>query len=134
LSNPVVLFGTDSQDCLTCSSICDIDLDGKNELLLGTFGKVCFICRIPIDNYKSNQIDGLAFPTEVFPVCLALPLSASAFGITAVDLTHDGLEEIILATTKGLHIYQLELHEVAKLIDIRLREKNESNVMTTVIR
>jgi hypothetical protein len=127
LTDPVVIFGTDSEDCLTSSCICDIDLDGKNEILLGTFGKSCFICRIPIDNYKLNSSNGLLFPGETFPVCRVLSLSASAYGISSCDLTNDGLDEILIATTKGLHIYQLELNEVAKLIEKRLEKKKNDN-------
>jgi hypothetical protein len=129
LTDPVVLSGTDSQDCLTSSCICDIDLDGKNEILLGTFGKVCFICRVPLYNYKLNHSDGLSFIAETFPVCRVLSLSASAFGVLALDLTNDGLHEIIIATTKGLHIYQLELNEVVILIRNRLEKKTNEELM-----
>ncbi|CAF1314333.1 unnamed protein product [Adineta steineri] len=127
LTDSVVLTGTDSQDCITSSCICDIDLDGKNEIILGTFGKSCFICRIPIDNCKSNTNDGLTFIGETFPVCRVLSLSASAYGILAYDFTNDGIDEIIIATTKGLHIYQLELNEVVKLIENRLEKKTNPN-------
>jgi len=127
LTDPVVISRTDSEDCVTSSCICDIDLDGKNEILLGTFGKSCFICRIPIDNYKLNSLNGLLFPGETFPVCRVLSLSASAYGISSCDLTNDGLDEILIATTKGLHIYQLELNEVAKLIENRLEKKKNDN-------
>ncbi|CAF2879668.1 unnamed protein product [Rotaria sp. Silwood2] len=127
LTDPVVLSGTDSQDCITSSCVCDIDLDGKNEILLGTFGKACFICRVPIDNYKLNTVDGLSFIGETFPVCRVLSLAASAYGILAFDFTSDGLDEIIIATTKGLHIYQLDLNEVVKLMENRLEKKNNEN-------
>ena len=123
LTDPVVLTGTDSEDCITSSCICDIDLDGKNEILLGTFGKTCFICRVPIGNYKLNTADGLLFTNETFPVCRVLTFSASVFSIVACDLTNDGLDEIIIATTLGLHIYQLELDEVIKLVKKRLDRK-----------
>jgi hypothetical protein len=133
LTDPVVLTGTDAEDCITSSCICDIDLDGKNEILLGTFGKICFVCRIPIDNYQSNSFNGLSFIAETFPVCRVLSLSASAYGILACDLTNDGIDEIIIATTKGLHIYQLELNEVVKLVERRLeKNKNENENSTNV--
>lgn len=123
LTDPIVLSGTDGQDCLTCCSIGDVDLDGKNEILLGTFGKACFICRVPLETFQSAPIDGLTFAAESFPVCRVLPLSASAFGVIVTDWTNDGLNEIIVATTKGLHIYQLELSEVVKLVEERLKKK-----------
>ena len=119
----MVLVGTESQDCLTCSSIGDIDLDGKNEILLGTFGKVVFICRLPIDDSKTNDSNGLTFAGEIFPVCRVLPLAASPFSLIATDLINDDLPELIIATTRGLHIHQLDLNEVAKLIETRLKKK-----------
>lgn len=59
----------------------------------------------------------------MFPVCRVLNLAASAFGVVATDLTQDGLDEIIIATTRGLHIYQLDLTEVTKLLETRLEKK-----------
>lgn len=131
LTDPVVLSGTDTQDCITSSCICDIDLDGKNEVLLGTFGKFCFICRVPMDNRQAKPVEGLTFVAETFPMCRALPLSASAYGILAVDLTNDGLDEVIIATTKGLHIYQLEMSEVLKLVANRLENKSSSTQISS---
>ena len=32
---------SDHYDSVTCSLIADIDLDGENEILLGTYGQVC---------------------------------------------------------------------------------------------
>lgn len=126
LTDPIVLWGTDAQDCVTSSCICDIDLDGKNEILLGTFGKICYICRIPIDNYSQTKSQGLQFISEMFPVCEVLSISASAYGLTSYDLTHDQLDEVLLATTKGLHIYQLDLNEVEKLIKNRVENALEN--------
>ena len=82
-TDPVVLSGTETQDCITSSCVCDIDLDGKNEVLLGTFGKYCFICRVPIDNRKTDPVEGLTFVGETFPVCRALSLAAPANAILA---------------------------------------------------
>lgn len=127
LIDPIVLSGTDSQDCITSSCVCDIDLDGKNEILLGTFGKACFICRAPLGNYKLNTSDGLSFIAETFPVCRVFQLAASAYGILALDFTNDGLDEIVIASTKGLHIYQLDANEVVKLIENRLEKKTNEN-------
>lgn len=88
---------------------------------------MCFICRVPIGNNQQTKNTGLEFIGEMFPVCQVLPLSASAYGLDSCDLTHDQMEEILLATTKGLHIYQLDLNEVVKLIENRL-EKTSKNI------
>lgn len=41
LDNHVLLPHTDNGDIVTCSLAADIDLDGHNELLCGTYGQVC---------------------------------------------------------------------------------------------
>ena len=38
----VVLPRSDHFDSVTCSAIADLDLDGDNEVILGTCGQVCF--------------------------------------------------------------------------------------------
>jgi hypothetical protein len=81
-----------------------------------------------IDNYKVNPTNGLSFLAETFPVCRVLSLSASVYGLLACDLTNDGIDEIIIATTKGLHIYQLDLNEVVKLIENRLKNENGNSL------
>ena len=39
-SDPTVLPDSDRFDCVQCATIVDIDFDGYNEILLGTYGQV----------------------------------------------------------------------------------------------
>lgn len=43
LASQFSLPDSDKFDCVTCGHISDIDMDGKNEILLGTYGQVSFL-------------------------------------------------------------------------------------------
>lgn len=39
-TNMVILPESDEFDCVTCTCIADVNWDGKNEIILGTYGQV----------------------------------------------------------------------------------------------
>ena len=40
LNDPTLLPGSDNFDVTTCASVVDVDFDGFNEILIGTYGQV----------------------------------------------------------------------------------------------
>ena len=44
-TNMVTLPESDEFDCVTCTCIADVDWDGNNEILLGTYGQVMFVLK-----------------------------------------------------------------------------------------
>ena len=40
LSSMVTLPDSDDYDCVVCSCVADVDWDGVNEIILGTYGQV----------------------------------------------------------------------------------------------
>lgn len=44
----VTLPDSDDFDCVTCTCIADVDWDGSNEIILGTYGQVLFKCGVHI--------------------------------------------------------------------------------------
>jgi len=51
-TNMVTLPESDEFDCVTCTCIADVDWDGNNEILLGTYGQV----RIVLKSYKHRKV------------------------------------------------------------------------------
>lgn len=43
LSSQFILPNSDKFDCVTCGLISDIDMDGRNEILLGSYGQVGYL-------------------------------------------------------------------------------------------
>ena len=66
LSTPVLLPQSDSHDSILCSHVADIDFDGRNEIILGTYGQTLLV-------YQGGQSNGtfsriLSSPkTQFFP-------------------------------------------------------------------
>ena len=59
LSDPLVLPGSDNYDSILCALVADLDFDGQNEILLGSYGQVCtkeVLNAVPIfaDKLKTN--------------------------------------------------------------------------------
>ena len=44
----VTLPDSDDFDCVTCTCIADVDWDGSNEIILGTYGQVFVLCGVHI--------------------------------------------------------------------------------------
>ena len=42
----VTLPDSDDFDCVTCTCIADVDWDGRNEIILGTYGQVHIQCSV----------------------------------------------------------------------------------------
>ncbi|XP_039269006.2 KICSTOR complex protein kaptin-like [Styela clava] len=99
---PVLLENSSEHDCVTCCQIADIDRDGVNDIIIGTYGQELLV-------YKFNEPSSETYdPYE--PVTL-IPYWTRTFSYPIVnimlqDLTGDGLSELIVISTKGLHILQ----------------------------
>ncbi|KAK2147346.1 hypothetical protein LSH36_557g00086 [Paralvinella palmiformis] len=194
LAAPLVLPGSDNYDSILCALVADLDFDGQNEILLGSYGQELLAykfhphkCSPEIEIYKnispnkpkadhlfstplkeesgdrlertkSGSLDG-QLPSPVHSVSMPLlhpsidpedgqtghvfndseadssSLSEGEFklewqrtfpdpvlAMDVLDITGDGLNEIIVVSQKGVHILQHKLPEVAKLCMERLQQ------------
>lgn len=106
LTSQCILPNSDKFDCVTSGLISDIDMDGKNEILLGTYGQQLLIYKLGSVGDTSYNL----FHHQMFPN----PLLAMSY----IDITGDGLKELLILSTKGLHILQ---HDLKKATEICLR-------------
>uniref|UniRef100_A0A0A9YIE0 Kaptin n=1 Tax=Lygus hesperus TaxID=30085 RepID=A0A0A9YIE0_LYGHE len=85
-----LLPDSDKFDAAITSCIADIDMDGKPEILLGTFSQMMLV-------YKFDgkwRLSGLR------------RFSHAVHSIGYTDLSGDGAKELIVATMSGIHILQ----------------------------
>nr|XP_058954875.1 KICSTOR complex protein kaptin-like isoform X1 [Pocillopora verrucosa] len=107
-TNMVILPESDEFDCVTCTCIADVNWDGKNEIILGTYGQELLIFKcVPLDNTGngSNSID--------FQLMWRRSFASPLFAIEYLDLTNDGLKELAVASLSGLHVLQHNLDNAA---------------------
>lgn len=101
----VVLEKSSTYDCVTCCEIADIDRDGINDILLGTYGQELLVYKF---REPKKQSDGNAAVQE--PSFLSAFWSRSfsypIINMSLLDMTGDGLDEIAVITTRGMHMLQ----------------------------
>lgn len=152
----VVLPQSDLYDCALCTCVADIDWDGQNELLIGTYGQVLLVYKYiaPEEkdaNHQHTDVQAEPKSENCSPEETTTTASASKEGdegqerrgegaegggaakegdqgglgryellwsrsfahpllaLNHFDLTGDGLREIIVLSTRGLHVLQHNL-------------------------
>lgn len=102
MKQDVILNGSESSDCILCCCIADINMDGQNEILLGTYGQEVLIFTLLGD---------------IWELATRKLFDAPVHSISYMDITNDGIKELIVLTQRGVHILQ---HNIA---DIRAKWK-----------
>ncbi|CAG8502608.1 2575_t:CDS:10 [Acaulospora morrowiae] len=101
LTYPMYLEECTKYDSVLCSHVMDVDWDGKNEIIVGTYGRELLIYK-QITNEDPN--DPISFEL-LFQKSFSYPI----YRITGIDLNQDGIEELIVVTQYGTHILQPNL-------------------------
>lgn len=106
LEHMYILLHSHSYDCVTTVYVADIDMDGFNEILIGTYGQE-LLC------YKWINSDYVFQWNRSFPY----PILSIAY----VDIIGDGIKEILILSTKGMHILQHNLQKAMQLCIKRMQ-------------
>ncbi|XP_003700670.1 KICSTOR complex protein kaptin [Megachile rotundata] len=97
MDEDIILNGSETSDCILCSCTADINMDGRNEILLGTYGhEVLIFCFV---NSTWELIIRKLFDAPVHSICY-------------MDITNDGMKELIVLTQRGVHILQHNIVDV----------------------
>lgn len=113
VKNQLILpFSTDF-DHVNCASVDDFNLDGKNEIILGTFGQ-----RLLYYEWESSNMDP---KNGQFILKFQRSLPGPVFCISpALDLIGEGPLSLAVLTSRGLHIFQHDTYCLMKEIHHRL--------------
>ncbi|XP_034941933.1 KICSTOR complex protein kaptin-like [Chelonus insularis] len=91
MKKEVILQTNDTSDGILSSCIADINMDGKNEILLGTYSHEVFV--FTLDNNEWKLTSKRKFDSPVYSMCY-------------LDLTGDGVKELVVLTQRGVYILQ----------------------------
>lgn len=118
----VTLPDSDDFDCVTCTCIADVDWDGSNEIILGTYGQELLV-------YKCISLDGSVVWTNNvdFELIWKRSFASPLFAIEYMDLTNDGLKELTVASLSGLHVLQHNLDHAAARCLSKLKDASSHN-------
>nr|XP_033812253.1 KICSTOR complex protein kaptin isoform X2 [Geotrypetes seraphini] len=126
LQEQLLLPESDQYDCVLCALVTDVDFDGVQEILLGTYGQE-LLC------YKywtlAGPAQGTTYPTALcqsegeFRLLWKRSFPSPLLSMAYLDLTCDGLCELVVVSLKGMHILQHSLAQAAQCVLQRLGQK-----------
>eukprot|EP00127_Corallochytrium_limacisporum_P004568 Clim_evm8s168 gene=Clim_evmTU8s168 len=130
LSRGYILPKSESYDSVVHIEIADVDWDGENEIIISTFGKHVLIYKI----MDESSITGMPSPGRkryaddltVGIIWLRKfndPVMATAY----IDMSGDGVKELVILGTAGLHFFQHDLKRVKKRIMRTLKAVRDFN-------
>lgn len=95
-------------DCSTAAAIDDINIDGYNELLISTHGREVIIYQYdPVrGQYVLNDLNVLNYPI---------------FSMTVLDLTGDGVKDLVVLLGKGILIMQTSATDLIGICRTRVK-------------
>ncbi|KAL7298585.1 hypothetical protein TKK_0008356 [Trichogramma kaykai] len=101
LDSDITLGGNElTSDFIVCSCIADINMDGKNEILLGTYKQEVLIYESINDTWKLTD-------KKLF--------DAPVHSIKYLDLAGDGVKVLVIQTQRSVHILQHDPQETMNL-------------------
>lgn len=122
LEDQLILPGSDQFDSVLCGLVTDVDLDGRPEVLVATYGQVgpergaCPLCcpRSPCVTLAPRPLQELLcykyYGREAgFRLLWYRSFPSPLLAMAHVDLTGDGLQELAVVSLKGVHILQVAL-------------------------
>ena len=81
----------------------DVDWDGKNELILGTFGKVILIFKAA----EGANADCKSQIALEFFLLAKYQIAFSVHGLKYADVSGDGFKELVALSVRGIHLFQV---------------------------
>ncbi|CAH1394130.1 unnamed protein product [Nezara viridula] len=102
----LILPDSDKHDIALCACIADVNMDSKSEILIGTFAKELLI---------------YTYTNGIWMLRGQHKFSHSIHSINYIDITGDGVKELVVVTMLGVQIFQHNLLAVMDIIKERLR-------------
>lgn len=94
-------------DCSVASVIGDLNVDGLNEIIIGTYGR----------ELLTYQYD---LKKEEYFLAKTLELNYPVFALSIIDLTGDALNDLIILLASGIMVMQADVREVTEVCRSRV--------------
>lgn len=98
---------SESNDITLCACIGDVNFDGCNEIILGNYGRKFMFYQLTKDGWE--LLSQMNAPDAVY-------------GMIYSDIIGDGVDELIVSSGAGIHVFQHNLDDVQNIILLRLKE------------
>jgi len=118
--NVNILPESTNHDSVLCCKLADIDWDGKEEILVGTYGQQL------LTYSRIEEGAALEHPSECrYALAWKRRFAYPIFSMDVGDFNQDGADELIVNTLRGVHILQPDLDRAADSIILSVSELKE---------
>ncbi|KAJ8981807.1 hypothetical protein NQ317_007393 [Molorchus minor] len=114
LTNYVTLPRHDTTSILTCCEIADIDFDGEKEILIGNSAEEIMLLKH--HHNKGWCLEELK------------KIAAPVLGLKYVDVSGDGVKELVILSMKGVHVLQHDFGCLQKVLDSKIKSLTMPNI------
>ncbi|KAF9978386.1 hypothetical protein BGZ73_002565 [Actinomortierella ambigua] len=94
-------------DSILTSYVMDIDWDGENELVIGTYGRQLMVFK-QVHGYFVHQASGTSDAPLRYELYWNRRFAYPVYGISSADMNSDGLEELVITTMYGISFFQAD--------------------------
>jgi len=147
INNPLIkrkikLPESDKYNTLLCCTSMDVDFDGRNEILIGSYSQDLLVYKenINIDEEEgegegegNNQNDNIISKSNCFDMIWQREFAFPLYDIYVGDFNMDGLLELVIITMFGIHILQYNLEKAKQRYLYILRLIDEIKIMKEVL-
>ena len=109
LAQSSLLPGSDLHDIVTSLCVADVEMRGRQSLILGTYGQQ-ILC------YEAGEAG-----SSEWRLAWTRSMSAPVLGVRCEDVTGDGVRELVVVTSRGVQVLQPQLDTVKMVTIERLK-------------
>ncbi|RZF42837.1 hypothetical protein LSTR_LSTR003661 [Laodelphax striatellus] len=107
LNRRFYLESSDKYDSVLCSCLADVDMDGEVEVIIGTYAQELLMYKYENEKWLLKSRRSLEHPIQ---------------SLLYLDVTGDGMKELIVLTLGGLHVMQHNQDLVYGMLQNRLKQ------------
>jgi hypothetical protein len=124
LDLPIPLPSSDQYDSVLTVTAADVNWNNKNEILVGTYGQ-----KLLIYEYQEYKSSSNTVSTDKFILSAEFEFPYPVYSVDYVDLTGDGMKELVTTSLCGIHILQHDLNLAKSHCKMRLQQLQEIRVI-----
>jgi len=135
---------SEKYNTLLCCTSMDVDFDGRNEILIGSYSQDLLVYKENISiedndeeeekkNEENNNNENAADKSNCFEMIWQREFAFPLYDIYVGDFNMDGLLELVIITMFGIHILQYNLEKAKKRCLYILRLIDEIKIMKEVL-
>ncbi|KAJ8942623.1 hypothetical protein NQ318_013336 [Aromia moschata] len=114
LTNYATLPRHDTTSILSCCELADIDFDGEKEVLIGTSAEEIMLLKR--DKERGWCLEELK------------KMAAPILGIKYIDISGDGVKELVVLSMKGVHVLQHDFTCLQEVLDSKIQSLTLPNI------